>query len=73
MKAHIGFDARNGLVHSVYTTATNVHDIVAAEHLLHGEEEFALGDSGYQGTQKRDVFKYSETQWRIQAATSQIS
>ena len=64
MKAHIGVDARNGLVHSVHTTAANVHDIVAAEHLLHGEEAFAIGDSGYQGIQKRDEFKYSETQWQ---------
>lgn len=70
MKAHIGVDARNGLVHSVYTTAANVHDIVAAEHLLHGEEEFALGDSGYQGVQKRDEFKYSETQWHTVARPS---
>jgi IS5 family transposase len=64
MKARIGVDARNGLVHSVHTTAANVHDIVAAEHLLHGEEAFAIGGSGYQGIQKRDEFKYSETQWQ---------
>jgi Transposase DDE domain. len=35
MKAHIGVDACNGLVHSVHITTANVHDIVATEHLLH--------------------------------------
>lgn len=64
MKAPIGVDARNGLVHSVHPPAANVHDIVAAEHLWHGEEAFAIGDSGYQGLQKRDEFKDSETQWQ---------
>lgn len=64
MKADIGVDACNGLVHSLNITAANVHDIVVAEHILHGKETFAIGDSGYQDIQKRDEFKYSETQWQ---------
>lgn len=53
MKAHIGVDADSGLVHSVTCTAANVHDITVAHALLHGEEQFAFADAGYQGIEKR--------------------
>jgi IS5 family transposase len=35
MKVHIGVDAESGLIHSVQTTAANVHDLTAAAELLH--------------------------------------
>ena len=38
MKVHIGVDADTGLVHSMSTTAANVHDITEAHNLLHGGE-----------------------------------
>jgi len=53
MKAHIGVDARSGLVHTVATTPANVADVTVAGALLHGDEEAAFGDAGYQGVQKR--------------------
>jgi IS5 family transposase len=53
MKAHIGVDADSGLVHSVVGTAANVSDVTQAGALLHGEEEAAFGDAGYQGAHKR--------------------
>jgi IS5 family transposase len=53
MKAHIGVDAHSGLVHSVVGTAANVNDVTQAGALLHGEEEAAFGDAGYQGVHKR--------------------
>lgn len=53
MKAHIGVDAESGLVHTVIGTAANVHDINAAEALLHGEEADVYADAGYQGIEKR--------------------
>jgi IS5 family transposase len=37
MKAHVGTD-RRGIVHSVSTTAANVHDSTQMVKLLHGEE-----------------------------------
>jgi IS5 family transposase len=49
MKMHIGVDADSGLVHTVIGTAANVHDITAAEALLHGEETDVYADAGYQG------------------------
>jgi transposase, IS5 family len=53
MKAHIGVDAHSGLVHTVAGTAANVNDLNMAGALLHGEEETAFGDAGYQGVHKR--------------------
>ena len=54
MKAHIAVDADSGLVHSVIGTAANVCDLNVAGALLHGQEEVAFGDAGYQGVHKRD-------------------
>jgi IS5 family transposase len=34
-------------------TAANVNDLNVAGALLHGEEEVAFGDAGYQGVHKR--------------------
>jgi transposase, IS5 family len=53
MKAHIGVDAHSGLVHSVVGTAANINDVTQAGALLHGQEEVAFGDAGYQGVHKR--------------------
>lgn len=65
LKAHIGVDARTGLTHSLSTTAANVHDITETEHLLHGEETFISGDSGYRGAQKREELKDIKADWLI--------
>jgi transposase, IS5 family len=54
MKAHIGVDADSGLVHTVIATAANVGDVTQAGALLHGHEQAAFGDAGYQGVDKRD-------------------
>ncbi len=53
MKVHIGVDKDNGLIHSVETTAANVHDLTPAADLLHGEESVVYADAGYQGIEKR--------------------
>ncbi len=52
MKAPIGVDAHSGLVHSVAGTAANVNDLNMAGTLLHGDEEAAFGDAGYQGVRR---------------------
>ena len=53
MKAHIGADSDFGLVHTVRGTSGNVHDVLEGNSLLHGQEEDAYGDAGYQGVDKR--------------------
>jgi IS5 family transposase len=49
MKAHIGVDSREGVVHSVCTSAASVADVHLLPDLLHGEERKVWGDAGYQG------------------------
>ena len=53
MKAHIGVDPASGVVHTVVGTAANINDLNVAGQLLHGEEQAAFGDAGYQGVHKR--------------------
>jgi len=47
MKAHIGSDARSGIVHHLETTAAKTNDRVPLPHLLHGQERAIFGDKGY--------------------------
>ncbi|MGF6439565.1 IS5 family transposase [Paraburkholderia youngii] len=63
MKAHVGVDAESGLVHTVIGTAANVHDINAAEALLHGQEMDVYADAGYQGIEKR--CQVSAVRWHV--------
>ncbi|MCP9883867.1 IS5 family transposase, partial [Synechococcus sp. ATX 2A4] len=73
MKVHIGVDKDSGLIHSVETTAANVHDLTAAAELLHGDEEvvyavaagFCEAVAGYQGIEKRPEMEGKSTTFRI--------
>jgi IS5 family transposase len=49
MKAHIGVDSKEGIVHSVCSTAASVSDMHMLPELLHGDENKVWGDAGYQG------------------------
>jgi transposase, IS5 family len=57
MKLHIGVDSRTKLIHSMTTTAANVHDAKrageaitrVAASLLHGAETRVYGDQAYRG------------------------
>jgi IS5 family transposase len=51
-KAHIGVDSKEGIVHSVCTSAASVSDMHMLPDLLHGEETKVWGDAGYQGQTK---------------------
>jgi len=49
LKAHIGVDSKQGVVHTGCTTAASVADKHMLPDLLHGEERKVWGDGGYQG------------------------
>lgn len=49
MKLHIGVDSKTKLIHSLLTTAANVHDGTVLGELLHGEETRVYGDQAYRG------------------------
>ena len=65
MKCHIGVDSNSGLVHTVVSTPGHEADVSHAHKLLHGQESHALGDSGYQGVDKRAEAAKSEVTWHI--------
>ena len=65
MKLHIGVDDESGIVHSMSTTAANVHDLTPSAELLHGEEERVWGDAGYQGIEKREEHRGRPVCWNI--------
>jgi IS5 family transposase len=56
MKAHIGVDSRTTLIHSVATTAANIHDSQVLPQLLHGQETRVWGDAAYSG--QREVIRH---------------
>lgn len=72
MKAHIGVDAHSGLVHTVIGTAGNVSDISQAQALLHGEEQAAFGDAGYQGVDKRPESAEATVTWQVAEKRSKV-
>ena len=49
LKAHIGVDSKQGIVHSVCSSAASVADKHMLADLLHGEERKVWGDGAYQG------------------------
>ena len=65
MKAHIGVDPETGIVHSLTTTAANVHDVTEAHNLLQGREKVVWGGAGYQGVGKREENQGLEVQWQV--------
>ncbi len=65
LKAHIGVDRDSGLVHTVVTTAANVHDVTQTHALLHGKEKTVFADAGYTGADKREELKGKRIDWHI--------
>lgn len=65
MKAHIGVDAQNGLVHSCEFTSASVHDRDCLPSLLHGKEEAIFGDKGYACEKDKVYARDAEVFWGI--------
>jgi IS5 family transposase len=49
MKAHIGVDSKEKIIHTVKASAANISDSLALPHLLHGKETRVWGDQAYRG------------------------
>jgi len=65
MRCNIGVDAASDLVHSVVSTAANVHELNTAADRLHGEERLIYGDAGHIGIEKREEFQDCDAEFRI--------
>jgi IS5 family transposase len=49
MKAHVGVDSKERIIHTVKASAANIADSLALPHLLHGKETRVWGDQAYRG------------------------
>ena len=47
MRAHIGVDAKSGLVHTTKTTTAKVHDAKMTDDLIRADDAVVFGDKGY--------------------------
>lgn len=65
MKAHMGVEAGCGITHTWVTTPANAADITQAHALLHGEEQLAFGDAGYQGVEQREENRGATVTWHV--------
>jgi transposase, IS5 family len=70
MKAHIGTD-RHGIVHSLSTTAANVHDSTQMSKLLHGQEREVFGDQAYWNESHRQSALSAGIRYRINRRPNQ--
>lgn len=65
MKAHIGVDAKSGLVHSIDTTAAKTNDRVPFPKLLHGDEKALFGDKAYGKQEDKRMARANGILWAI--------
>jgi IS5 family transposase len=65
MKAHVGVDADNGIVHSLETTTAKVHDARVWDELLHGEETSVWADNGYVSAAREEAFSGPGKFWGV--------
>jgi transposase, IS5 family len=74
MKAHIGTDAKSGLVHRVSGTAANVADVAQSHELLHGQEKEVYAAAGYIGVEKRPeiVADHAGVEWHVAAKRGKV-
>ena len=65
MKVNLGADKASGLIHSVATTAANMHDLTPASELLHGDEDAVYVVAVYQGIPRRPEMKRTSAEFRV--------
>lgn len=65
MKAHIGTDPDNRVVHTVVATTASVHDSTVMDDLMHGEEQAVYGDKAYASEQKKQDLECRGIKWCV--------
>ena len=56
-KAHVGSDAKTGLINRVIATSADVHDSQVFEQLLEGDEPFVTADKAYDSKKHRKMLR----------------
>ena len=65
MKAHIGVDAKSGLVHTAGVTTGKVHDAKVMDNLIREDDCAVYGDKGYASDAKRRAAEEAGVKWRV--------
>ncbi len=65
MKAHIGVDARSGLVHTVKTTTGKVHDAKLTGDLIRPDDSVVFGDKGYVSDKRKRAARADGICWAV--------
>ena len=65
MKAHIGVDARSGLVHTVGVTSGSVHDATVMERLIRDDDTAVYGDKGYASGARKRAAEAAGVLWAV--------
>jgi len=65
MKAHIGVDAKSGLVHTAGVTTGKTHDAKAIPHLLREDDTVIFGDKGYVNEKFKRAARANGVVWAV--------
>ena len=65
MKAHIGVDARSGLVHTAGVTSGSVHDATVMDRLIRDDDAAVYGDKGYASGARKRAAEAAGVLWAV--------
>lgn len=65
MKAHIGVDARSGLVHTAGVTTGKVHDAKVMDNLIREDDRAVFADKGYVNQKKKRAARDAGVYWAV--------
>ena len=65
MKAHVGVDAKSGLVHTAGVTTGCVHDAKAMDNLIREDDRAVYGDKGYVNEHKKRAARAAGVYWAV--------
>ena len=65
MKAHIGVDAKSGLVHTAGVTTGKVHDAKVMHKLIREDDTAVYGDKGYASEAKKRAAEEAGVLWAV--------
>jgi IS5 family transposase len=65
MKAHVGVDARSGLVHTAGVTTGKVHDAKVLANMIREDDTAVYGDKGYASDAKKRAAEDAGVLWAV--------
>jgi IS5 family transposase len=65
MKAHVGVDAKSGLVHTAGVTTGKVHDAKVMDRLIREDDAAVYGDKGYTNDEKKRSAEAAGVLWAV--------